>query len=189
MRGEIIYKILLSLENTAIGAIDLIEVLATSGYGASMDKIEYKLSRKNEERLEEQIRNEKIIRIKKYLSKLKSDGLVSDDSLNKISLTKKGREKLNKLKKSFLLSMAEYKKEPSTNVIVISYDIPVSFNLERDALRDILRFFGFNLIHKSVWIGKTKLPEEFVVYLGNAGILEYVEILEVTKNGSLKSIN
>ena len=62
-----------------------------------------------------------------------------------------------------------------------------AFNRERNILRDILRMLGFNLIHKSVWIGKVKLPERFIADLQRLGILEYVEILEVTKSGTLES--
>ena len=72
---------------------------------------------------------------------------------------------------------------------MISYDIPIAFNRERNILRDILRMLGFNLIHKSVWIGKVLLPERFVGDLIKLGILDYVEILEVAKNGTLKSKN
>ena len=72
---------------------------------------------------------------------------------------------------------------------MVSYDIPIAFNKERNILRDMLRMLGFNLIHKSVWIGKVLLPDKFIVNLSKLGILDYVEILEVTKNGTLKSKN
>jgi len=72
-------------------------------------------------------------------------------------------------------------------VVVVSYDIPIAFNRERNILRDMLRMLGFNLVHKSVWVGKVLLPEKFVADLSRLGIIDYVEILEVTKNGTLKS--
>ena len=72
---------------------------------------------------------------------------------------------------------------------IISYDLPVAFNKERNILRDMLRVLGFNLVHKSVWVGKVVLPERFVADLSRLGILDYIEILEVTKEGTLKPKN
>ena len=189
MKGEIIYKILTSLEEKAINMIDLMSVIISSGYGASMGKIEYELEKKNKKRINNQVEKEKIRKLKKYLSKLGKDGLISKNSSEKIDLTPKGKRKLNLFKKSFLFNQVKYKKEKSDYIIMISYDIPIAFNKERGMLRDILRYLGFNLVHKSVWVGKTKLPKEFIVDLEKLGILDYLEILEVTKNGSLKSKN
>ena len=87
----------------------------------------------------------------------------------------------------FSLNRNLYKKKHGNKVVVISYDIPIAFNRERNVLRGLLKALGFNLVHKSVWVGKVKLPERFVSDLGRMGILEYVEILEVTKSGTLKS--
>ena len=72
--------------------------------------------------------------------------------------------------------------------IIVSYDIPVLFNRERDGLRNVLKVLGFKMVHKSVWVGKVKLPEQFISMLEKCGILEYVEILKVTKRGSLQSV-
>jgi len=189
MRGEIIYKILASLEETAISATDLASVFISSGYGASMGKIDYEYGKKKEKRIKNQINKEKARKIKKYLSKLNGDGFLQKTSSGKIILTQKGKKRLKELKNTFSLNHSDYKKEIGENVIMISYDIPVIFNKERNILRDMLRILGFNLIQKSVWIGKVKLPKEFIIGLEKLGILDYVEILEVTKNGSLKSKN
>ena len=62
------------------------------------------------------------------------------------------------------------------------------FNRERDILRDIMKLLGFNIIHQSVWVGKVKLPKQFIIDLEIMGILKYVEIMEVTKKGSLKNV-
>lgn len=189
MRGEIIYKILSFLEESALNTADLTDVIISSGYGASMGKIEYEFNKKVEKRTKNQIKHEKIRKIQKYLYKLDKEGFILKNSSGKINLAPKGKRKLSVFKKSFLLNKTHYKKEIGDNVIMISYDIPVAFNKERDILRDILKILGFNLIHKSVWIGKVKLPKEFIIDLGKLGILDYLEILEVTKNGSLKTRN
>ena len=90
---------------------------------------------------------------------------------------------------SFSLNRNLYKKQEGDRVTVISYDIPVAFNKERAILRDILSELDFHLVHKSVWVGRVILPKRFIADLNRMGILDYVEILEVTKSGTLKSKN
>ncbi len=131
----------------------------------------------------------KVIKFKNYLAKLKSNGLILENEMKQIYLSERGKKKLNKFKNSPLLNKEDYKKKMGEKVVVVSYDIPIAFNKERNILRDMLRMLGFNLIHKSVWVGKTKLPKEFIHDLEKLGILNYIEILEVTKNGSLKLKN
>lgn len=189
MKGEIMYKILSVLQEKTFSIIDLVDVFVSSGYGANIGKIEYEFDKKNKKRISNQIDKEKIRKIKRYLYKLEKEGLILKNSSMKINLTQKGRNKLSVFKKSFLLNKTKYKKEKSNNIIVISYDIPIAFNKERNILRDMLRYLDFNLIHKSVWVGKTKLPKEFIINLEKLGILDYLEILEVTKNGSLRFRN
>ena len=43
------------------------------------------------------------------------------------------------------------------------------------------------MVHQSVWVGKTKIPETLILDLENLHILEYVEIFEISKNGTLKN--
>jgi hypothetical protein len=45
------------------------------------------------------------------------------------------------------------------------------------------------MIHQSVWVGKGEIPEDFVKDLGNLNILEFVEIFEISKTGSLNKIS
>ena len=44
------------------------------------------------------------------------------------------------------------------------------------------------MIHKSVWIGKEKIPQELIIDLEELKILNFVEIFEVTKQGTLKKV-
>jgi DNA-binding transcriptional regulator PaaX len=140
-------------------------------------------------RINKELEKNKIESLRKYLSKLKKEGFISENESDKVYLSDKGKKKLNSLKNSISSSKYLYDKKIGDRVIVISYDIPIAFNRERRILRDILRMLGFKLVHKSVWVGKVSLPDRFVKDLNKLGIMEYVEILEVTKNGTLKNIN
>ena len=65
---------------------------------------------------------------KKYLSKLKSEGFILENSSKQIYLSKKGKNKLTKFKNSFYLNKDLYKTKPGERVVVVSYDIPIAFN-------------------------------------------------------------
>ncbi|MDO8639774.1 MAG: hypothetical protein Q7R53_02505, partial [bacterium] len=181
MKGEIIYKILNSLGNEVLDYVDFTSAFLKAGYGATGGKIRYEFSKIQDKRIDSQLAKQKIKDLKNYLYKLKSQGLILENSSNKIYLSEKGKNKLHKFQNSFPLNKDSYKTKRGETVIVISYDIPVAFNKERNILRDMLRMLGFNLVHKSVWVGKILLPERFIADLSRLGIIDYVEILEVTK--------
>src|SRR3989339_1223161 len=187
MKGDLIYKILNSLSDTALDQVDFVNAFLKAGYGATGGKIDYEFRKIQDKRISRQLEKEKIQKFKNYLAKLKNNGLILENELKQIYLSERGKKKLTKFKNSPLLNKENYKKKMGEKVVVISYDIPIAFNRERNILRDILRMLGFNLIHKSVWVGKVLLPERFIADLSKLGILDYVEILEVTKNGTLKS--
>jgi len=189
MKGDLIYKILNSLSDTALDQVDFVNAFLKAGYGATGGKIDYEFRKIQDKRISRQLEKEKIQKFKNYLAKLKNNGLILENELKQIYLSERGKKKLTKFKNSPLLNKENYKKKMGEKVVVISYDIPIAFNRERNILRDILRMLGFNLIHKSVWVGKVLLPERFIADLSKLGILDYVEILEVTKNGTLKSKN
>jgi|SRR3989344_1233324 len=189
MKGEIIYKILNTLGSGIINQVDFMNAALKAGYGASSGQIRREFSKIQDKRLDFQLKKEKIKNFKKYLFKLKSQGLISQNNSKQVYLSDKGKKKLTNFQNSFSLNRGLYKKQAGEKVIVISYDIPVAFNQERAILRDMLQTLGFNLVHKSVWVGKVLLPERFIADLNKLRIMDYVEILEVTKNGTLKSKN
>ena len=189
MKGEIIYKILGTLGDEILNCADFTNAILRTGYGATSNKIEHEFRTIKHKRLISNINNQRINKFKKYLSKLKSDGLILENESKKIYLSDEGKKKLNNFKNSFYLNKDLYKAKIGEKVVIISYDIPVAFNKERNILRDMLRVLGFNLIHKSVWVGRVVLPERFVIDLNKLGIMDYVEILEVTKKGTLELKN
>ncbi|KKQ04237.1 MAG: hypothetical protein US18_C0002G0016 [Parcubacteria group bacterium GW2011_GWB1_36_5] len=187
MKGEIIYRILNSLKNGVSDYVDFTKAFLKAGYGATSGKTNYEYSKIKNNKADLELNKQKIVNFKKYLHKLKSEGLILENSSRQIYLSDEGKNKLNNFQNSFSLNKDLYKSKIGNRVVVVSYDIPIAFNRERNILRDMLRMLGFNLVHKSVWVGKVLLPEKFVADLSRLGIIDYVEILEVTKNGTLKS--
>jgi|SRR3989338_3571497 len=188
MKGEIIYKILDFLEDTSMDSVNFWSAILKAGYGATTGKIdrEYKIA--SEKTYYYRLEREKKRHLQKYLSKLKNQGLITENSSKQIILSQKGKKKLGVLKNNKILNKNSYHKQAGDKVIIISYDLPTPFNKERDILRDILKMLGFNMIHKSLWVGKVKIPKDFVVAIEKLGILKFIEILEVTKNGSLNQL-
>ncbi len=188
MKGEIIYKILDFLEDTSMDTVNFFAAFIKAGYGATHGKIDREYKKYGEKTHSRHIEREKRRNLQKYISKLKSQGLIAESSSNQIILSRKGEEKLETLRKNKILDKNSYQKNPGDKVIIVSYDLPTAFNKERDTLRDILKVLGFQMIHKSVWVGKIKIPKKFVLAVEKLGILKFIEILEVSKNGTLNHI-
>ncbi len=188
MRGEIIYKVLDFLEDRSMDQIDFVRAFLKAGYGASIGKIEREIGLLDKNRNVYKHNRERKRQLQKYISRLKIQGFILQNPNQKIKLSAEGRKKLNLFKKREILDKDIYKKENGGRLIIISYDIPTAFNRERDLIREILKVLGFSMIHKSVWIGKVKLPEKFIRGLERLEILRFIEILEVTKQGTVKTL-
>jgi DNA-binding transcriptional regulator PaaX len=167
---------------------DFLEAFLAAGYGASMFKLDSEYRKVKNKTIFSQIEKQKRRQIEKYIYKLKRDGLIEFSSGKKIKLSKKGAEKFESLNSNDFFNKNSYAKEDGERLIIVSYDLPIRFNKQRDKLREILKILGFRMIHKSVWVGKVKIPIRLINGLDKLHLLPYIEILEVTKQGSLKPI-
>ncbi len=183
MRENITYKILDFLGNYVGNLSDFIEVFLTSGYGTSMGEFERRQDILEDKRQSRKIKSDELRRFQKLLSKLKSDGFIKQKDEN-IQISLKGFNKLRLFKKK--INKNNYKKESSSELIIVSYDIPEFWRSKRRILRELLIILGFKMVHKSVWVGKVKIPEIFILDLKKMEIDKFVEILKVSKGGTLK---
>lgn len=127
------------------------------------------------------------------ISKLKRDKLLDEKIRNKkrlFSLTSKGRRKLFDLKMRLSRKLPDvvYSKEKSQKFVTVAFDVPEKERRERDWLCFALKALGLSMIQKSVWVGKTKIPREFLNDLARLRLVDFVEIFEVSKAGSLRHI-
>lgn len=127
------------------------------------------------------------------LQKLKRDGLIESRAATRGRRSLWKTTNLGNKKHRLLKNESEKRKwlqerQKSSAVIIVSYDIPESYRRERDWVRDILKFFHFAMIHKSVWVGTTVLPRQFLDELRRKGILEHIEIFEVSKRGTISRL-
>ncbi len=121
---------------------------------------------------------------------LKKKGLVENKSDKKEgvwAITPVGEDRLNIIRaqnisqKPFLycnqLKKGEFK--------VIVFDIPEADKRKRDWLRQSLVNLGFEMLQRSVWVGETKLPEEFIGSLNELELLSRLHIFIVKEKGTI----
>ncbi len=84
--------------------------------------------------------------------------LLGDDKNDRI---KKKDRKRNYYNISF---NSPFKSNQVRNLLVM-YDVPANMKRERDWFRRHLVRFGYIMIQKSVWVGPSPLPKEFLNYL------------------------
>jgi len=119
--------------------------------------------------------------ISSTLSRLKNKGLVSSKN-RKWSISPEGKEFLQSYKPSvkhfFPEKRGSQKKTKKETILV--FDIPENKRKYRDWLRIELVGLGFEMIQKSVWFGPA-LPREFLRYLGETDLLEYIRFFKATE--------
>ncbi|MBI5306087.1 CRISPR-associated endonuclease Cas2 [Candidatus Wolfebacteria bacterium] len=195
MKGEITLNILETIEDMAMTVVDLVVVISTSGYGASYSKLQYNLDKIRSGRISKEIKKDlaKQDRQKYYnlLYKLKKDGLMLENKNNKIlTLTKKGKNKIFSIRENLKKRLPDihYEKESGGKNIIITFDVPENKRGKREWLREVLRNLDLQMIQKSVWVGKIKIPKKFIEDLRKLDLIDCVEIFEISKTGSLKQI-
>jgi len=197
MKGDITLKILEIVGETVVNTIDLVGAILSSGYGASYGKIQYELSRRQSDReiksFRKKIYNQNKQKYYNLIYKLKRDNLIKENTeKNKkyFVLTEKGESKLFDLlarrKNKFPENI--YNKENGNNLIIVAFDIPEIEKRKREWVRAALKNLDFKMIQKSVWVGKVKIPKQFLDDLLKLRLIDFVEIFEVSKSGSLKHI-
>ncbi len=106
---------------------------------------------------------------------------------SKWRITHRGIEKLKFLKKKQRSKLepfsAETVKEDALKIVI--FDIPESEKRKRNWLRRSLQNLNFFMLQKSVWIGKSKLPEKFLEKLQELKILSFVHIFTVHEKGTI----
>jgi len=65
--------------------------------------------------------------------------------------------------------------------LVVIYDIPDSKRKERDWFRRHLQKFDYTMIQKSVWVGPSPLPKDFLNYVKSIGLLNKIKTLKLAK--------
>lgn len=122
------------------------------------------------------------------LNKLKNQGFIKKKQSKKGSLwniTKNGLTKLGLINKRKRL---EYDSTKDNKVKIITFDIPERERWKRAWLREALTAQNFSMLHQSVWVGKNKIPEQFLEDLRDLNLIKHVHILKVNASGTMKEL-
>ena len=186
----IMRSILELLSEAAIDSASLFAAIIGSGYGASRKQIERKHQLIRDKLLGDSPDVEDIKKARRnfysLLSKMKIDDLISSKG-DQLRLTRRGNARIREFKNN--LPVSSYRKEEDANLKIFVFDIPERHRHKRDWLRQVLVNLGFWSIQKSVFVGKSKLPQEFMEDIKSMGIIDNVDILVITKTGSLKELD
>ncbi len=118
-------------------------------------------------------------------SGLSKKGLVKKMPDGEYVITQKGRSFLEN-KRDVLKNLETDKKENSPKDLLIIYDIEESRRNERDWLRRNLKKFHFVMIQRSVWVGPSPLPKEFLDYLKEMKLQKNLKIFKLARGYSKK---
>jgi len=192
--GELTANILTWIGEGIVLQIDLLDALFFSGYGASFSKMKRKVDTLQSERERENAERKQRHAFQSLLYHLKEEGLVRvNDKKDKKSgffVTEKGNRYLKKLQRKLHQQTEKqlYERIEDTQLNIILFDIPESDRKKREWLRQELNYLGFTMLQKSVWAGKIKIPKEMLEDIQRYNLLSHVEILAVTKTGTLKKV-
>ena len=198
-KGDILLRVLETIGDLTVSMADLLIVFVSAGYGASYSKLQYELSKRQMERerksLEKGIQRETKQKYYNLIYKLKTSGLIAEkkkDNKKLFILTKKGKKKLFSLREKNQKRLPDISylrlKEESNKLVIVIFDIPEQERRKRGWLRAALKNLGLKMVQKSVWIGKLKIPKEFLDDLFKLRLIDYIEIFEISKTGSLKNL-
>ncbi len=92
----------------------------------------------------------------------------------------KNSKKLTKSYYQYRCFEFNYKINSPRNLVVM-YDIPNNKRKERNWFRRHLLKFGYLMIQKSVWVGPSPLPEDFLAYVKLIGLSDKIVTLKLAK--------
>ena len=70
---------------------------------------------------------------------------------------------------------------------LVIFDVPERERKKRDAIRVELIGYNFHQLQKSVWMGPSPLPKDFITLIDELNLGRYVHIFSVREKGTIKS--
>ncbi len=99
---------------------------------------------------------------------------------NTYFISKNGKEFLeNKKQNRLSLKNFESVENSGPKNLLLLYDIPEDKKSERDWFRRTLIKFGFVMIQRSVWVGPSPLPKEFLDYVKSIGLKDSIKTFKL----------
>lgn len=122
--------------------------------------------------------------VKNEFYSLCNDGYLKVEDKNLI-LTKKGRSYLKDLILDEKIFENSFPKDSPKDMLLM-YDIPEDKKSEREWLRRHLVKFNYIMIQRSVWVGPSPLPKDFVSYIKKIGLRDNLKTFKLAKGYMVK---
>ncbi len=96
-------------------------------------------------------------------------------------LTKAGKRYMKKKEDS--LQQFEHKfSEKALKNLMVMFDIPETQKVKREWFRWHLKKFNYEMIQKSVWVGPSPLPKEFLEYISKIKLKDSIKTFKLAKS-------
>lgn len=187
MKKKITEIILEALLEGTKATFDVIEAVLDSGYGSSYAKLDKRVAEIRRRKNKRNLARAELQRFYSLISKLKREGFIQGPS-GFLKITSAGKSKFKKMRdlRTGGFPTADYQKEKSNQIVIVAFDIPEKEKRKRQWLRWALTNLGFTLYQRSVWLGKVKIPTNFLIDLRRLHLSSCVGILSVNKSGTLE---
>ena len=86
----------------------------------------------------------------------------------------------NRKRNFYVTFRSDFEKNAPKNLVVM-YDIPHEKKKERDWFRRQLVNFDYEMIQKSVWVGPSPLPKEFMDYVKFIGLEDKLKTFKLAR--------
>jgi len=104
---------------------------------------------------------------------------------SELKVTRKGQKYIKKKIDSLKQFYCKFNENEPKNLLVM-FDIPETKKAEREWLRWHLKKFNYFMIQKSVWVGPSPLPKEFLNYIESIGIKDGLKTFKLAKGYDTK---
>lgn len=94
---------------------------------------------------------------------------------------KKFYKKIRKRSLYHVSFLSSFREDAPKNLIIM-YDVPHNMKKERDWFRRHLIKFGYVMIQKSIWVGPSPLPKDFLIYLKEIKIGDKFKTFKLAKS-------
>ncbi len=98
-------------------------------------------------------------------------------------------EKVPRSKRVYHPSFSSPFKSNAPKNLLVLYDVPDGQKTERDWFRRHLLKFGYIMIQRSVWVGPSPLPKQFMDYVKEIGLQDEIKTFKLAKAYTEKSEN
>ncbi len=113
------------------------------------------------------------------MSYVKKTGLVIESDMG-WHLTAAGKRYMKRKENSLRQFEHNFTKEAPKNLIVM-FDIPETKKAKREWFRWHLKKFNYEMIQKSVWVGPSPLPKEFMDYIEKIKLKNSIKTFKLAK--------